>query len=577
MRTILSLAILSVWGAILNAQEDTIAYEIFNSNSLEFAVMADGRLFHTPDGGGDLVSTVRDDGGSGLGFAGLWLTDLSPGQGFRYVSHEEADEDNTFMPGIIHSYSEGAELQEVIPTNKVWRVTRADIRAHIADIGDNLQIDNPVPAAIMAWPGAGNPHFAEYNDMPDLPAGIDDLAPFEDYNLDGLYNPMDGDYPITPISVGCPNLSLPDEMFWVSFTPKLSYYGSIEVNLLGQIYYCGEENGLSADRSTLSHTLVLDYLIRHEGLQVYENFVASLFLDFLPACGGGYVGFRPAKSTVYHYAPNFAADCPRRTPNIVAVRALDRPVYESASNTLEEADYNTCMRFLPAADTVEGYMQYPSNGVQMRNYATGRWRNGIPLSYGGDGYSTVPTPDTVKGIFFGSPNIPLEWNASDADLPPGRRMALLSTEPYRFNVLNQNRLRYVITLPHQGSSFDSLEEAGGLFESAFNEVDFMVRALFCDPIWSITCPRLNNTEEAISPGEAALHLSPNPAGQQVSLRVEGGHCERYRIFNLQGQLVHERLRPQREETLDVSDWQPGVYFVQAIAEDGMLVRQLLVE
>ena len=571
------LAVLCIYCGRLSAQEDTVAYEIFNSNSLEFAVMADGRLFHTPDGGGDLVSTVRDDGGSGLGFAGLWLSDRTPGESSRYANHTEADEDNTFMPGIIQSYFEGAELQEVIPTNKVWRVTRADILAHIADFGENLQIDNPVPAAIMAWPGARNPHFAEYNEMPDLPEGIEHLAPFHDENLDGIYDPMDGDYPVTAISVGCPDLSLPDEMFWVSFTPKLLYYGQIEVNLLGQLYYCGEGNDLNADRSTLSHTLVLDYIIRHEGFEVYENFVPSLFLDFLPACGGGYVGFRPAKSTVYHYAPNFAADCPRRTPNIVAVRALDRPLYESDSNTLEYADYNTCMRFLPVADTVEGYMQYPINGAQKRNYATGRWRNGVPLSYGGSGYSTIPTPDTVKGIFFGSPNIPLDWNASDAGLPPGRRMALLSTEPYDFYPLQRDRLRYVVSLPYQGNSFDSLEETGSLFESAFNEVDFMVRALFCDPIWSITCPRINDTEETTSRESADLILSPNPAGQQVRLQVEGGRCERYRIFNLQGQLVHERLGPQAEETVEISNWPSGVYTVQAVVDGGMLVRQLIVQ
>lgn len=132
-------------------------------------------------------------------------------------------------------------------------------------------------------------------------------------------------------------------------------------------------------------------------------------------------------------------------------------------------------------------------------------------------------------------------------------------------------------LPVQSLSAPTLESSAHVFEEAFDEMDFTAEMLKGHPIWSINCPRINDTEETTSPGAADLILSPNPAGQQVRLEVEGGRCERYRIFNLQGQLVQERLAPQREETLDVSDWQSGVYIVQAVVEDGILVRQLLVE
>lgn len=108
-------------------------------------------------------------------------------------------------------------------------------------------------------------------------------------------------------------------------------------------------------------------------------------------------------------------------------------------------------------------------------------------------------------------------------------------------------------------------------------MDFTAEMLKGHPIWSITCPRINDTEETTIPGAADLILSPNPAAQQVRLQVEGWRCERYRIFNLQGQLVHERLGPQAEETVEVSNWPSGVYTVQAVVDGGMLVRQLLVE
>lgn len=170
-----------MWGSSLSDQ-DTIAYEIFNANSLEFAVMADGRLFHTPDGGGDLVSTVRDDGGSGLGFAGLWLTDLTPGESLQYAEHSKIDED--------------------------------------------------------------------------------------------------------------------------------SY--------------------------TLNHTLSLDYYVYNDWFEDFESLTASLYLEFLPACGGGFIGSRPTKDMIYHYAPNYYQDCTDRRPNIVACRGLNKPYFSMKTTRLSK-------------------------------------------------------------------------------------------------------------------------------------------------------------------------------------------------------------------------------------------------
>ncbi|NBC06491.1 MAG: T9SS type A sorting domain-containing protein [Bacteroidetes bacterium] len=575
MRTILSLAMLCIYCGRLSAQEDTVAYEIFNSNSLEFAVMADGRLFHTPGGGGDLVSTVRDDGGSGLGFAGLWLTDLTPGESSQYAEHSKIDEENTFRPGIVHSHYEGAEVSEVIPMNKVWRVTRADILAHIADFGDDLQIDNPVPAAIMAWPGARNPHFAEYNNMPPLPEGIDYLAPFHDGNLDGIYNPMDGDYPMVPQLTLYPNLNIPDEIFWLSFVPNLYFYESVEVHLLGSLYYC--EELYDEDSYTLNHTLSLDYYVFNDWFEDFESFTASLYLDFLPACGGGFVGSRPTKDMIYHYAPNYYQDCPDRRPNIVACRGLNKPSFINENNSFEQVGYDVLTRFLPEEETDGAHQQPPDHGGQIRNYAMGLWRTGELIRYGGDGYNVAVDADTVTSLFPGSPAIPYDWNASDANLPPGKRMGVISTPPIFFRRRTFEHFQYAIMLPVQSLSAPTLESSAHVFEEAFDEMDFTAEMLKGHPIWSINCPRINDTEETTSPGAADLILSPNPAGQQVRLEVEAGRCERYRIFNLQGQLVQERLAPQREETLDVSDWQSGVYIVQAVVEDGILVRQLLVE
>jgi len=63
---------------------------------------------------------------------------------------------------------------------------------------DNMDLPLPldsIPASILGWPGAGNPYFGEQNGFPlhDTPNG---LAPFWDEDLNGIYNPALGDYPL---------------------------------------------------------------------------------------------------------------------------------------------------------------------------------------------------------------------------------------------------------------------------------------------------------------------------------------------------------------------------------------------
>lgn len=48
-----------------------------------------------------------------------------------------------------------------------------------------------VPQSIKFWPGKGNTELANIGyDMNQ------NLAPFFDYDLDGVYNPLKGDFPI---------------------------------------------------------------------------------------------------------------------------------------------------------------------------------------------------------------------------------------------------------------------------------------------------------------------------------------------------------------------------------------------
>ncbi len=71
---------------------------------------------------------------------------------------------------------------------KVWKLNKSDINDFIANYANgNVQNGSFIPAPdLLSWPGNG--------DITKNQSSI--LAPFKDVNADGVYMPMDGDYPL---------------------------------------------------------------------------------------------------------------------------------------------------------------------------------------------------------------------------------------------------------------------------------------------------------------------------------------------------------------------------------------------
>ncbi|MEO0629077.1 MAG: hypothetical protein AAFY91_18940 [Bacteroidota bacterium] len=89
---------------------------------------------------------------------------------------------------------------------RVWNVRRAQIEFHISDFSDNGQIDNPIED-VIGWPGEGNDHFFDIYGF-ELPNSTQ-LAPFLDLDSDGIYEPLDGEYPVEPV-----DQSIPQYLSW---------------------------------------------------------------------------------------------------------------------------------------------------------------------------------------------------------------------------------------------------------------------------------------------------------------------------------------------------------------------------
>ncbi|MCB9266234.1 MAG: hypothetical protein H6558_14485 [Lewinellaceae bacterium] len=201
-----------IWGGcrfricrIVGAQGLEPKVAIINTNNIRASVYSNGRLFWTGTGG---HFEMKREGISPLLLGGLWIGAVD-GAGNVKISrqlYDDGEVESQFQPGLIKTfYYPKPEIDTNF--NWIWQVSREEILAHQADFAADGRIDSIIPA-VYSWPGRANPHSLEYNGF-EISEDYEILAPFEDWNGDGIYNPDKGDYP--KLAVIGQEFTLPDE------------------------------------------------------------------------------------------------------------------------------------------------------------------------------------------------------------------------------------------------------------------------------------------------------------------------------------------------------------------------------
>src|SRR5690606_31572910 len=97
------------------------------------------------------------------------------------ISHWGVGRD--FIPGPI---MDSIQYASQIPQwNRVWKVDRYDVLNHINFFN---QPGYSIPQVFLDWPAHGNTLLGQATN----------LAPYFDYNNNGIYDPTNGDYPLVP-------------------------------------------------------------------------------------------------------------------------------------------------------------------------------------------------------------------------------------------------------------------------------------------------------------------------------------------------------------------------------------------
>ena len=382
--------------------------------------------------------------------------------------------------------------------------------------------DYTVPQSIINWPGN--------NTLPDYEST---LAPFWDENLDGYYNPDDGDYPRYDLdkAQACntvrrePTLYGDQTLWWV-YNDRGNIHteskgASIGMEIKAQAF-------AFATNDELNNMTFGNYQLINRSTFTVENCYFGIFIDAdLGDAFDDYVGSDVKRGLGYCYngdendgdgngvtygkqPPAIGVDFfegPFMDPAInSAGDTVDRPSsYDAFGNLVCDNNYsNGCINGLNFGDGIGGNERWgmrrfvfftngsgatgdPSTAVQYYYYLRGFWNDGTRMTYGGNGHqsSTISAdfmfPDDTDPCAWGTngQTQPV-WNETTAANQPDDRRFVHSAGPFTLapGATNDITIGMVWARATSGGAWASVGEvrraddkAQRLFEVCFKIVD----------------------------------------------------------------------------------------------------------
>ncbi len=288
-----------------------------------------------------------------------------------------------------------------------YKVTTQEIAYHIAHY---TEADYQMPEAIANWPAHGNTELGQRQH----------IAPFSDVNGDGVYTPLEGDFPKIK----------GDQMIFYSLNDKSEESG-LGVDIDTKSYAFAKDQN---EDSVLANTTFYQYIFHNRSNISYNNVYLGIWIDMdIGYAQDDYMGTNVETGYIYAYnglvvdgAGNaddeYGTEIPAQAAMILGGPAMDA---DQTDNPNGGCDYSiTGINFGNGiADderlgvtssiyyTYSNYQETPMSPHGYYNNLRGLRTNNTPFQYGGDAYETGVVGPATRFVFPGDSD-PMNWSTN---------------------------------------------------------------------------------------------------------------------------------------------------------------------
>jgi Secretion system C-terminal sorting domain len=431
------------------------------------------------------------------------------------------------------------------------------------------------------------------------------LAPFYDYNADGIYNPRSGDYPVMR----------GDQAIFFIFNDDRNYHSETE----GEPFHA-EIQGMAYAFDCPADTALLNSLFFHYDVinrsdHIYHDTYLSIFSDFdIGYANDDFLGCDVERNSVFGYNGRetdgtgqlwaYGDHPPAEALTILGgpwmdADDIDNPKYDLQGNPLCDRSVNGFGFGDSIADNerlgLSNFMTVHSLSwwweenywaPDYYNMQRSLWRTDSSLIYGGNGYyqgggGYGPAcrfifpghSDTLNwGLGCVPPNGPKEWTEITAGNNPHDVRGVASMGPFTFRPGDKEELdfAYIFARDMNGNNLQSLEK----LRTAIDHINF------CFQRDSVCTGKTFSSLESREKTFNELRVYPNPATSVIFVEFNGGIDKNaiVSVVDLYGRelITAKKWSGINQLSVDVSGLNPGLYIIAAQTNNHLLTRKVSV-
>ncbi|MFN8278354.1 MAG: hypothetical protein U0T84_12800 [Chitinophagales bacterium] len=408
-------------------------------------------------------------------FAGaIWVSALDAGGNLKIAAQLYRSGNTDFWAGPLDD--QGSVSSSVCDLwDRHFNVMGSEIR--------DLQNKGVVSDNLANWPGRGNKVLAAQGFNMN-----NNLATFFDTDDNGIYEPEKGDYPVIPFNSQAKPSTFADQMiFWVmndkgnAHTATTGQPMGIQINALAFAFQSTDD---------INNMTFYNYGIWNKSGGVFNRTCMSQFVDADLGCSDNdRIGCDVDRSLAIIYNGEKAngknPKCDEGTACLSGTNGYgcELPImgldfFEGPVDTTGRKLGMSAFTYFTRPDLAPNPGQGdPTRAAEFRNYQTGFWKDGTPITYGGTGYGFSST--RIPYVYPGDPADATQWSECNPQLGPnivaGDRRFLMTASPFTFlDGRKQNITVGVVWVRPNGGIGSTCPN----FNTAIGRADDLAQALF---------------------------------------------------------------------------------------------------
>lgn len=402
MKKLLPGALALFVSAVSYAQTPFNAIEYIDINNIKASCLVHGDAWYDPGNSSNIAAQYPNGSGKRIaGRSGIWIGGYNLEQNLQIAVARTGAATADYWPGPVDSTVPIAQRQAYSEQwAKVWRVNRSTI-----DSFRTLPPGSTIAPDILNWPAKGNPYAKGNNNTPLTITS--DMAPFVDRNADGIYNPMDGDYPKIK----------GDQMAWWIINDYMLPHGITGTTGIGLEIKC---SAYAYHRNNAADNMIFyEYSMTHKGRSPYPFLTFGWHGDLdLGDPMDDYIGFDSARRMGYNY-------------NGVSPDGVYGTTIPAVGVVLTEMPGDQYPTLLPAGgfipyggtSSLDSAMNY-YNVLQRKSKQGASMHDDRATGPASTAFGTGPLTDYA---FPGNPANPGEWSQCQSSVPHNQDRAFVLT------------------------------------------------------------------------------------------------------------------------------------------------------